>query len=151
MQKNSSDEKDVERLAGIIRTFIRVLLVSGRTGQPAKGLIPFNPLYFHFLGYLLDHGCSRPSQLAEHLGVARSTLSTASRALQKRELVETQQDPNDGRAQLLSLTSTGKEIALAIRDQDEENMRVMLSFIDPDDKERTLQVLEGIAHKLGQL
>lgn len=139
---------DVIRLAAAIRVLIRELLVAGRAGKPAEGLIPFNPLYFHFLGNLLEEETLSPSDLAQRLGVVRSTLSTASKALQRRGLLQTEKDPDDGRGKLLRLTAEGIRVAQAIRRQDEENMRVLLSQLDTNERTQILDVLEKLVVKL---
>ncbi len=140
--------KQIEQLAVAVRTLMREMLITGRAGQPAEGLLPFNPLYYHFLGELLDHGDLRPSDLAERFGVARSTLSTASRALQSRQLIRQRPDPTDGRARRLALTAKGKQTAEAIRRQDRENMRLLLSQVEHRQRQQMLEVMQTIAAKL---
>lgn len=140
--------RQIDQLAAAVRTVMREMLIVGRAGQPAEGLLPFNPLYFHFLGELLDHGNLRPSELATRLGVARSTLSTASRALQSRQLIRQHPDPIDGRARQLGLTPKGKKTAEAIRRQDRENMRLLLSQVTTGQRRQMVDVMETVAAKL---
>jgi len=140
--------READRLATAVHLLIRALLVSGRAGPPAEGKIPFNPLYFHMLGLLMDAGPMRPTQLAQALGVARSTLSTASKALQARDLVEQTSDPSDGRAQILRLTAEGTDVAKAIRRQDRKNMKALLQLIDLKRRSVVIDVLEEVSQSV---
>jgi len=140
--------REIDRLRQSIHLLIRVLLVAGRAGAPAEGKIPFNPLYFHILGVLLEKETMRPSELAKLLGVPKSTLSTASKALQSRGLLEQSADPEDGRAQILSLSHDGKDVANAIRRQDGKNMKLMLEIIEPKRRATVIDALEEISMTL---
>ena len=144
MTKASPSEENIERLRLIVHLLIRAFLVSGRAGRPAQGRIPFNPLYFHMLGIIREKGPTRPSVLAAALGVPKTTISTASKALQGRGLIEPMRDPDDGRAQLLTLTQEGAETAQAILQQDLDNMRMLLSQLDPKEHGALLDQLEGV-------
>ena len=137
------------KLAMAVHLMIRVFLVAGRAGAPAEGKIPFNPLYFHILGHLLREGATRPSTLASLLGTARTTLSTASKALKKRGLISTKPDPDDGRAQVLELTRDGRDVAEAIQRQDKQNMTIILRMFDADEQKQVVDVFERIVKGLG--
>ena len=140
--------QEVNRLRTAVHLLIRALLVSGTRGAPAEGRIPFNPLYFHILGLLKEHGSTRPSALAVTLQVPRSTLSTASKALQTRKLILESPDPEDGRAKVLSLTKDGLDVANAIERQDQKNMKLMLELVDAERRAIVVDVLEEISQLL---
>ncbi len=143
-------KEDIERLAAAVHVLMRELLVVGRAGQPAEGKIPFNPLYFHILGLLREHKTARPSELAESLGVARTTLSTATRALAGRGLISQSKDPEDGRAQIVSLTEEGRKTVAAIRRQDQKNMKLLIELVPESDRASTITVLEQLANRLSK-
>jgi len=140
--------EETERLARAISTLIRFLLVSGRRGAPAEGKIPFNPLYFHFLRHLSAAGPTRPSVLAHHLAVSKTTLSTAAKALERRDLVARKADPTDGRAHRLVLTEVGADVVASIERQDLRNMAAMLESLDPSQIPDFLTAIEQIADGL---
>ena len=144
------NRENIERLRQITHLLIRALLISGRAGRPAQGRLPFNPLYFHMLGHIREHGATRPSVLAEILDVPKTTLSTASKALQSRGLIAPERDPDDGRAQLLALTPEGAETAQAILQQDLRNMEALLAQLDEDEHAPLLDQLERVVHGLVQ-
>jgi DNA-binding MarR family transcriptional regulator len=134
----------VERLRLVVHLLIRAFLVSGRAGRPAQGKLPFNPLYFHMLGHIREQGPTRPSVLAQVLGVPKTTLSTASKALQNRGLIEQTKDPDDGRAQRLALTPDGLNIAEAILQQDLANMQLLLAQLSAEERGPLLDQLEKV-------
>ncbi len=127
---------------------IRALLISGRAGAPAEGRLPFNPLYFHMLGVLMETGPMRPTDIASTLGVPRTTLSTASKALQARGLIDQSADPSDGRAQILSLSNDGLDVAKAIKRQDLKNMKTLLEMVDPERRRIVIDVLEEVTEAI---
>ena len=136
--------ENIERLRRVVHLLIRAFLVSGRAGSPAQGRMPFNPLYFHMLGHILENGPTRPSGLADALQVPKTTISTASKALQGRGLVEPLRDPDDGRAQLLALTKEGTETANAILHQDLANMGMLLAQLSDEEHDPLLDKLEKV-------
>lgn len=141
MSKGSKSDE----LAAHISTIIKALLVAGRRGAPAEGRIPFNPLYFHMLRILGSEGNARPSQLADSLSVPRTTISTAVKALQNRNLVKTSADRTDGRALSVELTAEGKEVLDAILRQDQRNADAMLSALEEDERDTFIRLIGKVA------
>ncbi|MEL7485917.1 MAG: MarR family transcriptional regulator [Pseudomonadota bacterium] len=144
----SPSPRDVDRLRQSVHLLVRTFLVAGRAGEPAEGKIPFNALYFHMLGVLTEAETMRPTALADMLGVPRSTLSTASKALQRRGLIDQSADPADGRAQILRLTEEGRRVANAIKRQDHKNMRTLLEMVDPARRKIVIDVLEDVSSRI---
>ncbi|MEM9010779.1 MAG: MarR family transcriptional regulator [Pseudomonadota bacterium] len=140
-----SDDARVEALAGHVNLIIRALLVAGRSGAPAEGRIPFNPLYFNMLRCLDREGAARPSRLADMLLVPRTTISTAVKALAGRGLVATAADRQDGRALSISLTEEGREILEAILRQDRRNAAAMLSALAEEERDAFVAALGKVA------
>ncbi len=144
-----SDERTQE-LGHYLNLIIRALLVAGKAGAPAEGLIPFNPLYFNMLRILQAEGRCRPSHLADELSVPRTTISTAVTSLVKRGIVLSEKDPNDGRAVSLSLTSQGAEVIAAIIRQDLKNAAAMLGALDDQEQKSLLAALAKVADSLSK-
>lgn len=145
------DEGDVQALAKSISAILGALLVAERAGPPAEGRIPFNPLYFHILRRVSAGEARRPSELAAVLGVGRTTMSTAIKALSGRGLLSSEADPADGRAQILSLTAAGRDVLDAILRQDARNATVMLSMLDPGNRHAFVRAAERIADGLSKV
>lgn len=152
MQKDTHSptptQREISRLAEAVHLLIRALLVAGKGGAPAEGKIPFNPLYFHILSILHAEPDTRPSKLADQLGVPRTTLSTASKALKNRGLIVQAADSTDGRAQVLRLSPEGVAVAEAIRRQDHKNMALLLTLVEPRHRAVVINVLEEVSQLL---
>ena len=138
-QRTTPKDENIERLRLVVHALIRAFLVSGRAGSPAQGRLPFN-----MLGHIRENGPTRPSALANVLEVPKTTISTASKALQNRGLMEQARDPEDGRAQLLALTRDGMAPATAILQQALANMQILLSQLSPDAHAPLLDQLEKV-------
>jgi DNA-binding MarR family transcriptional regulator len=132
--ERDSDFSDAQQLADVLHIFVGAFLVAERSGAPAEGKLKFNPLHFHFLGLLQSHGALRSSTLAEHLGVRRSTLSSAAERLMSLGLLNRANDPSDGRAVLYSLTPEGQTTAQAIKRQDLRNAATLLDGLTPSER-----------------
>jgi DNA-binding MarR family transcriptional regulator len=65
----------------------------------------------HALGDIAEHGPLTQNALATRLHLQKSTVSRLVAQLTDRGWVERFPDPNDGRAQLVSLTSEGRDVA----------------------------------------
>ncbi len=144
-----SDDRTKE-LGLYLNLIIRALLVAGKQGAPAEGLIPFNPLYFNMLRILQAEGRCRPSHLADELSVPRSTISTAVTALVKRGIVQSEKDQSDGRAISLSLTPQGTEVIAAIIRQDLKNAAAILSALDDQEQKSLLSALSKVSDRLSK-
>lgn len=138
------------RLRAAMRLIVRAFLVTGRAGSPAEGRIPFNPLYFNILVFIRENGSTAPMALASVLGVARTTLSTASKALETRGLVAKHPNAQDKRSHNLVLTEEGEQVADAILRQDLRNADAILNALDKADADTFVQLLEQAANKLSK-
>lgn len=142
-----SDDRTKE-LGLYLNLIIRALLVAGKQGAPAEGLIPFNPLYFNMLRILQAERHCRPSHLADVLSVPRTTISTAVTSLVKRGIILSEKDKDDGRAVVLSLTEQGSEVIAAIIRQDLRNAGAMLSALDGTEQKALLSALAKVSKHL---
>ena len=140
-----SVEKLAEELAVHVSVLMRAFLVSNRQGTPAEGKLPFNPLYFNLLKLLRAAGKATPSEIAATLIVPRTTVSTAIKALQKRELLETAPSKSDGRSIEVFLSEQGKEAVQAILRQDLRNSMAMLLALKDEDREQFVSSFQEIA------
>ncbi|MET1038617.1 MAG: MarR family winged helix-turn-helix transcriptional regulator [Aeromicrobium sp.] len=75
----------------------------------------------------------RGSELAESLGVHKSTASRAVATLERLDLVNRIPDPDDGRAQLLVPTTTTQESVGDYRRRSHERLVAILEDWDPDE------------------
>ena len=143
-----SKEVQTDDLMGHVNMVMRALLVAARNGAPAEGHLPFSPLYFNILRVVGGQGQMRPSQIADQLGVSRTTISTAVRALQKRDLLMSLTDESDRRALHVRLTSAGRETLDAILRQDRRNAAAMLETLDEEERVAFVATMGKVARGL---
>lgn len=82
--------------------------------------------YLVLLGVCERAGGIRSKELAEAMGLHKSTISRAVSSLEKLGLVERRTDPDDGRASLLSPTRKAREKVHAIADGRREVLATIL-------------------------
>lgn len=146
-----TENDQVKMLRTSLNVIIKTLLVAGRSGLPAEGKIPFNPLYFNILRMVGAAGAIRPSNVADDLSVPRTTVSTAFKALSKIKLIETIPDPTDKRAINVMLSHNGEEVLAAIIRQDIRNADAMLSLLDENEREKFVKLTHKISSGLSEL
>ncbi|WP_157252438.1 MarR family winged helix-turn-helix transcriptional regulator [Nonomuraea typhae] len=88
------------------------------------------------------HAPVRLSALAELMDVDKSTLSPPARRLESRGFIERQSDPDDGRAQLVSVTRAGK---LAIRELWKARASTVAALIEDWDPAEIEDLAAGLA------
>lgn len=88
------------------------------------------PAAYGLLAVLMHQGGMRLTELARNIGVGKPSISRQVTFLVKIGLVEKEDDPIDGRAQLIDLTPTGRERMLAIHAARQASFRRMLAHWD---------------------
>ena len=99
-----------------------------------------DPAAYGLLVQLRDHGPLRPSDLADHIGVGKATISRQLKALEHLGLIERATDPADGRAHLLALTADGRQRLDAVSSARRQRLHARLSAW-PEEDVRTLATL----------
>lgn len=97
------------------------------------------------LTVLADLGDARPGVIADRLNVGASVISRQIVSLQELGLVLRRRDPDDGRAELLSLTDEGRDRLLTLRAAYITGMREQFTDWDGDKVERATTLLDEIA------
>ncbi len=139
------------RLLEYVRTLMRVMLVSERTGPEHQHVVRFNALDFHTLGMLREHEPQRASDIADALGIVPTTVSSVVSRLVKRGLIARTQSKEDRRAFELYLTDEGRKVAEAIHSQDLRNMNLFLSALNGDDQDALLDLLGQVVGRVEAL
>lgn len=107
---------DVASLADRIgNDLVRLQRVRDRTIAHAKATDGIDPAVYACLYRLIHDGPMRSSALAEAMYTDPSTVSRQVTQLVDRGLVERLPDPTDGRASVLDVTDSGREVAARIR------------------------------------
>jgi DNA-binding MarR family transcriptional regulator len=80
--------------------------------------------------------------IAQKMEVAKSRVTKIMDGLTKKSLIQSTEDPNDGRVKLLSLTPTGQEKLKEIRTFTREIHQKILHQIDSEQRRNILSSLE---------
>jgi DNA-binding MarR family transcriptional regulator len=100
-------------------------------------------------GSILAHldalGAARPTDLARHLGVGRSTLSAALVDLARRGLVEARVAMRDFREREISLTRNGRAAVATASVLDGERLSALLSRMTTAERRQVVRGLEALA------
>ena len=98
---------------------------------------------------LFDEEALAPSRLAERMGMTRGAVSKlADRLIAKSLLVRTA-DPQDGRAQTLSLTRAGRSMVPKLAALADANDAEFFDLLPPKDRTALLHMLREIVEKRG--
>lgn len=125
-----------------------VAMVAVKRGFHARAA-GLDPGTFPVLHHLASAGPCRPSALADGLGLDASTVSRHVRALVVEGLVDTQRDPDDGRATLLSISESGQEHLLRRLRAQRETLRDATSNFTPEERAELVRLLTKLAEALG--
>lgn len=93
------------------------------------------------------HGPLSPSEVAERERIKRPTATRVVRLLQAAGLIERVQDPDDGRASILSVTAEGRALLRRLRARKTAYLAKRLDRLGPEDRrslERAAELLEGM-------
>ena len=107
----------------------------------------FSPLSLGIIFQLNHSGSQSPSQLADHLAIARPNLTPMLADLKRQGMIELQQDPVDKRKQRVTLSRKGETVIVEMRSQHQARFREVLSQLDNKD----LDTLGSAARTLGDI
>jgi len=96
----------------------------------------------------VGEGESRATHLAERLGVSAPVLSRHIAELEEHGYVVRRPDPEDGRAQLIALSTSGADKLRVIEDQRTATIQELLQDWSQDDVELTARTLKKLAESL---
>ena len=98
---------------------------------------------------LLEVEALAPSRLAECMGMTRGAVSKLADRLVAKSLLGRTADPEDGRAQTLSLTRAGRSIVPKLAALADANDAEFFDHLAPEDRAALLRILPGIVEKRG--
>jgi DNA-binding MarR family transcriptional regulator len=106
--------------------------------------VPLDRAAMAVLLQLDESGPTRPGELAELLQVEAPHVTRQIQLLERAGYTQRLSDPDDGRAQLVRLTSTGRAAAQRIRDTSRTSLQTALAQWAPTD----LHTLSGLLRRL---
>ena len=98
---------------------------------------------------LLDVEALAPSRVADGMGMTRGAVTRLADRLIAKKMVTRAADPEDGRAQTLSLTPAGRGIVPKLAALADANDAEFFDHLTAADRAALLRILEGIVEKRG--
>ncbi len=98
---------------------------------------------------LLDEEGLAPSRLAERMGMTRGAVSKLADRLIAKSLLARTADPQDGRAQTLSLTRAGRSMVPKLAALADANDAEFFDHLTPQERAALLSLLRQIVDKCG--
>lgn len=99
----------------------------------------------HAVSALVAHGPMALNGLAAELYLDKSTASRVVDSLERKGYVRRSADPDDGRALRLEVTGKGRDIHSRIENDLVEEMKKLLTDIDPDVRQATTRLVARLA------
>lgn len=96
---------------------------------------------------LLDEKEISPSRLADGVGMTRGAITKLADRLIAKSLLERMADPDDGRAQVLSLTAAGRALVPKLAALADANDAEFFDHLSDRDRAALLRLLRGIVKK----
>ncbi len=135
-------DDELATLGTAFDTFARRYKLADALG-PEK---PLNELDKQVLLYIAEHAGCGPSDVARFLGVANTTISSATDRLVKQGLMERHRPEGDRRAVALQLTASGVARAQAYVAAQRELYRRMLAPLSPEERKSLVTLITKIVY-----
>lgn len=140
MTEPTSDQ--TEQLAIAFERFTRRFKVAEASAAMQSAL---NPLDIQALLFINEHpGCSL-GDVARHLQVALTTMSSSADRLVRRKMIERERPETNRRSVALTLASDGAKVVAGYMDGYRASCRAMLEALDSNDRSAFLSLTEKIA------
>lgn len=124
----------VERLESELGLLLRRARASAE--RLARGVHPdLDPSAYPLLARIEREPDVRASELAEHIGVGRGTMSRQLGRMEQLGLIERRPDPDDSRGQLIRVTDEGVRRVAAARDKRRAYLGRVLEDWEPAERE----------------
>jgi DNA-binding MarR family transcriptional regulator len=131
--------RDVRRLRAAIRVLERELALDLRAQTACCGV---TTAQCHLLLELERRGPSTGGELAQALGLDKSTLSRTLDGLVEGGLAAREPHPEDGRAQRVTLTAAGESAVARIDGACDADYRELLALVEPDRRQGMVEAAE---------
>ena len=130
--------------AEAVETIQREMTVFARRARASAGRLhpELSLVSYTLLGHLEESGGCRATDLAAHYALDKSTVSRQVTALERADLIERRQDPEDHRVHVLHLTDAGRRILARVTESRRTAFRRRLAEWPPEDLERFAEYLE---------
>ncbi|PRA00460.1 MarR family transcriptional regulator [Arthrobacter sp. MYb211] len=141
---------DEKLLSEVEKEFTTTLLRARQTiRERAKAIHPeLQAPGYRILSFLIHHDAQQQGVLAEHLELDKATISRMVKQLETMGLITRTSDPNDGRAQLVSVTGKAREAWKVSGNTLRERLHRRLSEWDETDVRRFADLLHRMNEEI---
>ncbi|MEL6371518.1 MAG: helix-turn-helix domain-containing protein [Pseudomonadota bacterium] len=139
-----------DRTRRSISTLLHVLKIMERDVPTAHDRFKSHPSDIGALHFIGDNPGCQARALADHLGVAATTVSSLLDRLERAGLIARERPPENRRAIALSLSVIGLEVRDAIISEELDNAKRILAALPRGRREEFVSSLETIAARLSQ-
>lgn len=140
LRMTTPTDQQIAALSAALDTFARRFKLAD-TGLEK----PLTELDKQVLFYVKKHPSCGPSDVARFLGVAMTTISSATDRLAKRGLLERHRPEGDRRAVALQLSTSGEDYVALQERMYNDMFRMMLERLSPSERESFIAMMSKIA------
>jgi DNA-binding MarR family transcriptional regulator len=135
-----------ESLLRVQVAYPRIYLACHSRHQNARsGVDQLSPRDGSLLAHLEENVAIAHAELAQHMGVAKSTLSEALASLEERGFVERQADERDARGSMIRRTAKGTVAMSNGSVLEPQQLRKLLGLLSVEERQRAVEGMELIA------
>ncbi|MGV1926385.1 MarR family winged helix-turn-helix transcriptional regulator [Agrobacterium tumefaciens] len=134
--------EQIEKLATAFERFTRRFKVAEAAAVMQNSL---NPLDIQALLFIDEHPECNLGDVARHLQVALTTMSSSADRLVRREMIERQRPEANRRSVALTITDKGQQVVAGYIDGYRASCKAMLQALDPADQTEFLRITQQIA------
>jgi DNA-binding MarR family transcriptional regulator len=128
-----------ELMDGLVQTSFAVIAILNRVAAAHD----LSTTQVRVLGILRDHD-PRMAELAQHLGLDRSSITGLIDRAERRGLVQREASPDDGRAVRVSLTAEGRDLARIVEAEVRERVAGVAGALSAADQRRLGALLTSL-------
>ena len=136
----------IDTQAAALRSAIDALMRRFKIAEfEVAGDKPLNQIDIQVLLYIADRPGCGPTDVARHLNVAPTTISSVTDRLAGRDFLRRDRLDENRRSVALSLTGTGTAYVAHLVEVQKTHCRMMLERLPPEDRDIFVRLISGIA------
>ncbi|KAA3660595.1 MAG: MarR family transcriptional regulator [Chloroflexi bacterium] len=144
-------DADAFRLMNEMHMVTHAIKQIGENSLAAAGL---SMAQYRILTHLLfsknvfDEDVLNPSEISDHLGVSRNTISSLIRSLEDKDLIQRKLDTNDRRKFKISLTSAGTDLVTRYAGHHMHNVSHCFTVLNEDERKQFSSYLNRLSNQI---
>ena len=139
---NTPTQSQAAALRNAIDTLMRRFKIAESEVSDGKHL---NQIDMQVMLYVSAHEACGPTDIARHLGVAPTTITSATDRLARHDYLRRERPEEDRRAIALRLTPAGESYVSNLIDVQTDHCRMMLEALSGEDQDTLIRLISTIA------